>query len=398
MKQMKFKKLVISLGLILPLTIGKNVNAQDNKEASSTSPFLTINKEKMFKPIVGVQTWATYTMGEEKNGTEYADRADVSFRRLRFGATGNPFSWLKYAVELNADRLGEDSYAATKGSYSGLGIWKAYITAKLLKDSEFLNLEAGYFWAAIGRESSTSPWAVASFDKTRSSWFLRSFNTGAGNGIISGLALAGIKNYDNFGIGYRIGTYEPSTYASSKYGNRLYTGRFMLSFGDPEQKTYKYTLSGNQWRKRNGITIGFGGATMSNGYITTDTYFDKSNSYGADILINLSGLRIDGEYYKMNRTMTGADDFDGKEMRVCLAYNFVVGKRYLEPTITYDKYEGEGNSTLFKHIGRDETFDIGVNYYISKANLKLALHYVAQGGSASSNQGDFIGLSCQFKL
>ncbi len=394
------KATYITLTTILLCTLYISLKAQGIKETSSTSPFLTIDKQKMFKPIVSMETWATYSMGEEKNGTKYADRGDVSFRRFRFGASGNPFSWLKYSLELNADRLGEDPYAATKGSYNGIGIWKAYITAKLLKDSEFLNLEAGYFWAVISRESNTSPWAVASFDKTRASWFLRSFNTGKGNGIISGIALGGIKNYDNFGISYRIGTYEPEAYQNSKYGSRLYTGRFMFSVGDPEQKAYKYMQTGNHWKKRNGLTIGFGAATMSNGAIdaTTDTYFDKSNSYGADLAIDLSGLRIDGEYYKMKRTMDGADDFEGKEMRVCFAYNFIVNKKYLEPTITYNKYEGEGNKTLFKHIGRDETFDIGINYYLSKSKLKLSLHYLTQGGSASSNQGDYIGLACQFKL
>jgi len=409
---MKLKKLaIISLGLILPLTIGKNVNAQDKKESSSTSPYLTLNKEKMFKPIVSVQTWATASLGEEDNGTEYKGRTDVSFRRFRFGASGNPFSWLKYSFQLHADRLGVDSYAATKGSApDGVNIWNAYITAKLLKSSELLNLEAGYFWAAVGRESDTSPWAVASFDKTWSSWYLRRFNTGVGNGMMTGIALGGIKNYDNFGISYRVGTYDPSTYNSAKYASRLYTGIVRFSFGQPEETTYKYMLTGTQWGKRKGVTIGFGGATMANGYLstktntdgsTTDLYFDNSSSYGADIAIDLNGLRIDGEYYKMKRTASGLDDFDGTEYRVCLAYSFVAGNKYLEPTITYDKYEGEGTGSLFssKYIGDDSHLDFGINWYISKSNLKVALHYVAQDGDASNaKKGDYIGLSCQFKL
>ncbi len=385
--------------IIVALFLGLNTRAQE-----SNSQFLKMNKEKAFSPIVSIETWATASMGKEDDGTEYNGRTDVAFRRFRFGAKGNPYSWLKYSFQLHMDRLGWDSNSALGGSApDGVSIWNAYITAKLSKNSELFNITAGYFWAAVSRESDTSPWAVASFDKTRSSKYLRKFNTGEGNGILSGIALCGIKNLDKFGISYRIGTYEPDTYANSKYGSRLYTGRFMFSFGQPEQKSFKYMMSGCQFGKRTGVTIGFGGATRSNGLIdeTTDSYFDKSTSYGADFVIDLKGLRIDGEYYKMKRTMDGADDFDGSEYRFCLAYGITTGKRYLEPTVTYDKYEGEGNGSLYskKLIGDISSLDFGVNWYISKSNLKMALHYVAQDGDATSaKKGDYLGLSCQFKL
>ncbi len=401
------KTTLINLCIFLTAFMGLNASAQEK-----TSPFLKMNKEKAFKPIVSIETWATASMGKEDDGTEYNGRTDVAFRRFRFGAKGNPYSWLKYSFQLHMDRLGWDSNAATGGSApDGVSIWNAYITAKLSKNSELFNITAGYFWAAVSRESDTSPWAVASFDKTRSSKYLRKFNTGEGNGILSGIALCGIKNLDKFGISYRIGTYEPDTYASSKYGSRLYTGRVMFSFGDPEQKSFKYMLSGCQFGKRTGVTIGFGGATRSNGLIssttdettgiTTDNYFNKSTSYGADIVIDLKGFRLDGEYYKMKRTMDGASDFDGTEYRACIAYGINTGKRYIEPAITYDKYEGEGNGSLYskKLIGDISSLDFGVNWYISKSNLKMALHYVAQDGDATSaTKGDYMGLSCQFKL
>ena len=77
----------------------------DNSISAKTSPFLEVNKGKMFTPVVAIESWATYSMGAEKSGVEYADRADVSFRRLRFGACGNPYSWLKYSFHLQLDRL-----------------------------------------------------------------------------------------------------------------------------------------------------------------------------------------------------------------------------------------------------------------------------------------------------
>jgi len=125
------------LSINTPLTS----SAQDSK--NNTFSFATFQKDKAFTPIVGAESWFTYSMNEEKSGVEYANRADASFRRLRFGAKGSPYSWLSYEIEFNLDRLGEDPYASTKGSYSGFDVWKAFISAKLSKD-DLLHLQA-YF-------------------------------------------------------------------------------------------------------------------------------------------------------------------------------------------------------------------------------------------------------------
>lgn len=388
---------VIFVSLIL-VTLTLNAQEADNNSFTVKSPFLEVNKEKMFKPVVGLETWATYSMGEDNNGTEYANRGDVSFRRFRFGASGEPYSWLKYYFQFNLDRLGEDPYASTKGSYSGFGIWNANVTLKLIQNSELLHLEAGYFWAAISREFNTSSWTIGSFDKMRSVWYIRNFVTGKGNGIESGVALGGLKNFDHFGISYRVGTYEPALYQSAKYGNRLYTGRIMFSFGDPEQTSYKYMLSGNQWRNRNGVTLGLGASTQANGALTDSTYFDHSSAYGADILINYKGLRIDGEYFLLNRNADNMADFDGTAYHIRLGYSFIMNEKYIEPVVAYSQFEGEGNATLYSYIGDDDTFDVGVNWYVNKEKLKLSIHYVMQEGSASSNTGDYVGLCCQVRL
>ena len=58
----------------------------------------------------------------------------------------------------------------------------------------------------------------------------------------------------------------------------------------------------------------------------------------------------------------------------------------------------KGTSSLFNHIGDDYTFDIGANWYINKDKLKLAMHYVIQNGSASTNTGNYLGVGFQFKL
>lgn len=143
-----------------------------------------------FTPVVMLESWTTYSMNEEKNGTEYDDRPDVHFRRLRFGGKGELYDGISYAFAFHYDRLGEDEYAATKGSEGeAVDVWNAYISARLLKGSELFNLHMGYFWAAISRETNTSPWAVSSFDKAYSDWYLRKFMTAQGNAIESGMGL-----------------------------------------------------------------------------------------------------------------------------------------------------------------------------------------------------------------
>ncbi len=397
MKKQRLRTITLSC-LIALVFIPGSLKAQE--EESSEKLSFTFDKEKAFKPIVALEAWATYSVDEEKSSTTYANRQDVMMRRFRLGASGNPYSWLKYSFQLHADRLGEDGYAATKGSYSGVGLWNAYLTFKLLKNSDLLNLHAGYFWAAISRDYQTSPWAVGSFDKTRATWYLRSFVTGKGNGIESGLALGGIKNFENFGISYRVGAYEPDAFISSAYSDRLYTGRLMVSIGQPEETKYKYMLSGNHFGQRKGITIGVGGSTQKNGAVNSgDTlFFDKSNAYGADVVIDYGGLQIEGEYYIMNRESGDMDPYDGYQYHARIGYTMPVGNTFVEPVLLYEYYEGEGTKALFKNIGEDKTWDFGVNWYMNKDKLKLALHYVIQDGSASSNVGDFLGLACQVRL
>ncbi len=366
----------------------------------------TVKKEsvyidsKVFKPIVAFQTYATYSMNEDKFGDDYANHLDVEFRRMRFGASGSPYERLKYSFQLSLDRLGEDSYSAIKGSYSGISVWNAFLSYQILKENSLLNLHAGYFWAATSREFNTSPWAVGSFDKVRATWYLRQFSTGKGNGIESGIGLGGLKNFDNWGINYRIGTYETDAYCSSKFSNRLYTARIAFSIGDPEQTKYNYMLCGNQWRKRNGVTVGFGGSSQNDGLLnaTSDLYFDKSLTYGADILIDYEGLRIDGEYFLMKRTAAGFNDYSGNEWHVRVGYTMPFKGKLLEPAITYDAYDAKGNASLFKYIGYDRTLDVGLNYYLNRDKLKLTAHYVIQNGTVNSNTGDYLGLSCIYRL
>ncbi|MDA3852839.1 MAG: hypothetical protein PF444_01145, partial [Bacteroidales bacterium] len=335
----------------------------------------------------------------EEDETALCDeRSDVYLRRFRFGASGQPYSFLKYSFMLHVDRIGEDEFSATKGSYKGVGLWNAYTTIKALTKSELLNVHLGYFWAAVSRDFMTAPWTVGSFDKSYSTYYLRHFITGAGNGITSGVALGGLKNFDRMGLNYRVGIYNPQSYLSAAYSSRLYTGRVMWSLGDPEQKKYKYMLSGNHWSKRNGVTLGVGASSQKDGKLSETLFFDQSWTYGGDLLVNYGGWSLTAEYYKMGRNAKAYDAFEGTAINLRAGYNIKIKSTFIEPNISYDSYQASGDESLYKFVGDDNTFDVGVNWYLNKDKLKVALHYVMQEGSAACNSGDYMGLALQFKL
>jgi hypothetical protein len=100
----------------------------------------------------------------------------------------------------------------------------------------------------------------------------------------------------------------------------------------------------------------------------------------------------------MKRTAKNVDDFDGSEFHIQNAYSIPLKKTFIEPSFTYEKYEGTGNKALFKQIGDDETYDIGVNWYLDGQKIKLSLHYILQEGSISEAIGDYIGTAFQIRL
>lgn len=386
--------------IIIYISLGQPLIAQDSLFRNNA---LNTNN-LIFTPIIALETWGTYSMNVEKNGEHYANQMDVYLRRLRFGAKGQLAPWLCYTFQLHYDRLGENYYASTKGSDKGqIGVWNAYITAKLLKTSDALNMHAGYYWAAISREYNTSPWAVSSFDKTFSVWYLRNFLTATGNGIETGVGLAGIKNFDNkMGLSYRISVHNPKKHNSIHYSNPLYSGRIMLSLGNPEQKKYKYMLAGTQWGKRIGITFGLGAShqgKVDNMLSGSDSvFFDKSIAYGTDMLINYGGLAIDGEYFIMNRTATGLSDFNAYEWHVRISYITKWAKYFIEPSFMLSEYNGQGEKKLYKYIGNDLMYDLGINWYIKKEKIKLSLHYIYQSGLVAKEKGNYLGVAMQFKI
>lgn len=391
------RKAGIFLAGFISICISTMASSCDSIEQAAPSP-LQLDKANMFKPIVAIEAWSIFGSGEKEDMEECADRSDVYLRRFRFGAGGQAYPFLSYSFMLHFDRIGVDEFSATKGSYSGIGLWNAFTTIKVLRDSELLNFHIGYFWAAVSRDYMTSPWSVTSFDKSYSTYYLRHFITGRGSGITSGVALGGIQNFSSTSLSYRVGVYDPQVYLSSQYASRLYTGRFMWTWGDAEQSKYNYMVSGNSWSKRNGITLGVGGSAQKNGLISDDLYFGQSYTYGADVLACYGGFSIQGEYYMMRRDAESYKSFRGELVNIRMGYNIKVKSTFLEPSISYDQYSSTGDDKLYSFVGDDRTFDMGINWYLNKDKLKVALHYVLQDGSVACNTGNYVGLAFQFRL
>jgi len=379
--------------IMLNFTFG--IIAMANSQEKPTLPVLSEpNTENLFKPFVVMETWATHSF----NKANHANRTDISVRRLRFGASGKPYAWLSYQLQLHADRLGTDNYAATKGKYIGVDIWNGYLTAKLLPKSELLYLHAGYYWSAISREYNTIAWTQGSFDRTRANFYMRHFITGKGNGVESGMGIGGLKNFNGLGISYRLGSFEPEAYTSNKFHSRLYTAHILFSFGQPEMTKYKYRLAGNHWQNRKGITLGLGGSSQYNGQLNDSLYFKRSYALGADLLANFKGFRVDAEYFLFERYAVQLTSYYGRQWHIRTGYSFKINNTYVEPAVTFDRYDGTGNKMLYKYIGNDYTLDIGLNWYINHEKLKLSVHYLMQNGTASPKNGDYIGTALQLKI
>lgn len=346
-----------------------------------------------FKPIAVLETWAIYNLQQEEGEDAY----ELSERRLRFGAAGQPYWFMKYCIQLYADRLGQGDCSIIRGKYNDVGIWSAYATFKPIRTSELLNVHVGHLWSAVSRDYMTSPWAVSSFDKSDAGYYLRHFMTGKGNGILSGVALGGFQNFDNVSWSYRLGAYKPEICSDMPNNHLLYTGRVMFRLGQWEQKSYKYMVSGNTWDSANGVTLGLGASSLKDGYYTTDIQFDRSWTLGSDLFANYENCHLTFEYFLMKRTADAYDDFSSYITNTRLGYNISLGKTVLEPSLSYDTYTPTGDATLYKFTSDYSTFDVGVNWYIKKDKLKLSLHYVEQM-TDDALAAQYMGMAFQLKL
>jgi hypothetical protein len=373
------------------------------------------------------QFWFIDTYNADKTDA----RLDAYIRRARFGLKGQVLPQIDYQVQFAFDNLSKDPYTGTIGTgqkveNTEFKVWDAYATYHL--QPQFANITFGLQIPQLSREMINSFSKLPSLDNGLTySYELAAVSTrpsGREAGInIGGLYADSTKPYS---ASYNVGIYDAaqdknSTLTGSAHWSPLVTGRAVITLGDPEALTYKLTPDINFFGQRKGISIaGFG---SYQGHVDeldslTKKYmggFKNNSIYGADMLFNWSWLEIDGEYTFMHRCFTDsfnlADtviksaEYTDKAWHIRSSVCIPIGSYYLEPTIMYSEFTGDKYSALYPS-GWDHLIDMGVNWYVTKTNAKISLHYVQQNGAGKSlytsakgkKRKDYIAAAVQLAL
>ena len=351
---------------------------------------------------VNLQMWAVYTNGTEVyNGEKEAyekvdDRLNFSIHRSRYGINMQPYKNLKFNFTFAADFIGRDALSGldvgqNNGGNPVFRLWKTYLQLRLKTDSEKGFITFGYFPPQIGRESMTNPLRSTSMEKAWSQNYLRRQVHGVGSGRAAGMNFGGLfyKDGQKVSLQYDLGLYTPIYQAyggnsTGKEASPLVMGRALVMFGDPESKKYGMGNKPNYFGKRNGLSIGVAGAAQGQSDL-----FKNSYTYGADFLLNLGQLNLDGDWHYFIRHTGDEAKSTANTGYLRLSYNLPMKHDYvLEPVVMFSKYNGEmaaeGQAVAAQTrmpAGEDQYFDVGLNFYLNP-DLKLALHYTLRNGDA----------------
>jgi hypothetical protein len=379
-----------------------------------------LKRDSIFKfaqPFLLVQSYGLYTMGERadlnNDGQTEAigNRFNLFFRRARVGFRGEPYQNLRYTLVLFYDNLGKDDFTGTRGTNNGearVGVFEAFGQWRLTQKSDLFHLSFGFFRPQISRESITSAWNVNSLEKAISQNYTRQFTIGRSTGRTMGLNLGGLYHKNNFGVNYNIGMFtneftskDPATVNTSAgtVWSPVWVGRTALTFGQPEMKNYGILYFIDYFNERNGLTI----APVASYQGKTDV-FDKSYSFGGDMLLNYKNLNLDGEVLQMYRHR-GSQSYSFLTTHIRAGYNIVIARKYIiEPVAMLAYYKGDTHASEVKFLdGEDVVWDVGLNWYLDRNFLKIVLHYVSQDGYGANNlytrqnsrkaeKGDYVGI------
>jgi len=373
-----------------------------------------IKPDSLFKfvtPVVSLQLWSTYTMGERaqlvQNGPleTVDDRVSFMARRARFGFKGKPYKKLSYVLTVQYDNLGKDKFSGPRGNTNAgtaLGILDAYVTWQLTRN-ELVYITTGYFHPQFSRECITGDLLVNSLDKSITQGYIRQHIDGKSYGRATGLNLGGIKPMGVIQIGYNVGLFSNNSTAADtknfpettgRYWSPLTVERVTFSFGDPDMKTYAINYDANNYySKRKGVTIGLNVSQQGKSEV-----FTWNRASGVDVLFNYGHLNLDGEWNWLKRKVEGRY-YQALAGHMRLGYNVIVARKaFIEPTFSVSMYDGDNGGQF---TGKDHLYDAGVNWYLNKKNCKVALHYIRQEGHGNNSytddktfkKGDFVGMA-----
>ncbi len=357
------------------------------------------------QPYANLQFWTMHSEGLSVDGQAATNRTASYFRRGRLGLKGKLREDLTYNFMLSFDYLAKDPKLASKGKVNtgSVAVWSAYGTWRALAKSQLLMITAGTFLPHLNRESVTSPWSVSSLDKGETSCYLRQFVAGKTNGISPGINIGGVgsvgKSQLMYNVAY-INRQDNVSIMADRWSPAL-LGHVILNVGDKEWSSYKYTLSGNALKKLKLLSIGLGASIQGE----TDV-FHSSSTYGADMLVYLNGLKVDGEYYFLQRK--NQDTYLASCLMVRASYNIFLKKNWvLEPAFMLNQFNGdESFSDASFYDGEDQTLDAGINLISEKNKLKLGLHFTHRTGNGTRNlrvtssgtYGDYLNLGIQIMI
>lgn len=362
----------------------------------------------LLKPSAMVQTWATYTFGQELYDAQRHDyvpvdnRLNVYLRRARLLFRGEPYEGLQYFLAMHFDQAGHDLLSATQGpnnmSEPSVGIWDAFVQYRLPFAGDALHLTAGWFRPQFQRESITTGWGVSSLEKAMSQNYVRTHLTGRGPGRAAGLNLGGMIKGERIALLYNTGLFNPllTGLAGNSVGIQyapLLSGRLSLQLGDPEMASYGLGYTTNYFGKRKGLSIDVNIARQGQ----TDQ-FQVSNAWGTGFLFNHGAWVIDGEWVWMARKGVGATAARSETGHLRMGYNIPVGKYVLQPAgliMLFDGSMDAGEQAQAKNLkmgaGSEQTIDLGINWYLNKRDLVIQLHYTLHDGDAGdANPGNTV--------
>ncbi len=392
---------VLSLLLIiLPIV----VKAQEEK-----SRWVEKIESFQLQPFFGLQLWSTYSFGteiydEEKQFYQKVDnRLNSQIRRTRFGIKGEPYPHLKFNFTASLDVVGRDLLAGTDAGVNNGGspkfrIWNAYVQWKALKNSEAVNIIAGYQLPQIGRASMTAALRSTSLEKSWSQNYLRRHLTGIGPGRALGINLGGLLSSPSpdLNFGYNFGVFNPvfESFSGNSTGIKyapLLVSRLVMHIGDPEMKSYSISHKINYFSKRKGLSIALAGAHQN----ATDL-FASNQALGWDFLFNWKHFNFDGEWTIIRRKALPDPTLNGEAPDqivtantgyIRMSYNiFLKNKWMVEPVIMMVQFNGPLDSedqliasSMKSNSGKDHSMNVGGNLYFNP-NLKLSLHYTFRSG------------------
>lgn len=373
------------------------------RSQADTTALSRLLSDYRLKVGIGLQSWATYTMGMEVYDPEAGgyrpvdDRLNMQLRRTRITLSGQPYTRLRYNFVTALDQLGSDVYAATvsgssNGNTASFRIWNAWLHYRLSGRSDGLHLIAGYFVPPVGRETATPALRSTSFEKAGSQYYLRRHLLNNGPGRAYGLMLAGQQHLRDgrLHLTYEGALTNPaftalgSTTSGASY-RPLLSARLSVQIGNPEAPEYAVMRRVNYFGKRRGLTL-----SVTGGQQGASDSFAENGVYGLEWLGNSGGWQVDGEYLWLRRE--GQDgDFRARTGYLRVGKNIPLGRELiLEPVISYWFFRGPtapGEVSealrLDAFTGSDSGLDLGVNWYWNP-DLRISLFYAQRRGGAAA--------------